>query len=171
VFAGFSLPDVTSVARRTVILALVIGVLGLVGCLVMNVAFVGLGLCVGLGLGIVNFRLILRSVARVGEREDENRRRPLALNTMGRLSVISVLALGLLFVSFDLGLGIMVGLALFQGLLLVNVARSMFTMGHGGAGFGSVIDADVVVPGEAGELEPGPGAAGTGSPVDIGGGS
>jgi len=138
-FANFSLPDVATVSRRTVIGALVIGVLGLLACLFLDAALVGLGLCLGLGLGIFNFRLIQRSVVKVGEREEVNRRRPLALNTMGRLAVISVIALGLLFVSFDLGFGLLGGLALFQALLLVNVARSMLTMGRAG-GLGSVID-------------------------------
>ena len=50
---------------------------------------------------------------------------------MGRLAVISVVALGLLFLSFDLGLGVMAGLASFEFLLLVNVARSMFKIGRG----------------------------------------
>jgi hypothetical protein len=71
-------------------------------------------------------------VIKVGAREDENHKRPLAANTVARLAVISALALGLLFLSFDLGLGVMVGLAAFQFLLLLNVARSMFKMGHGG---------------------------------------
>lgn len=133
-FAHFSLPDVTTVSRRTVLGALVVGVVGLVGSLLLSAPLVGLGLCIGLGMGIVNFRLIQRSVVRVGEREEENKRRPLAVNTMGRLGVITVVALALLFVAFDLGLGVMVGLAAFQGLLLANVARSMFKMGHSSTG-------------------------------------
>jgi O-antigen/teichoic acid export membrane protein len=130
VFANFSLPDVAAVSRRTVLGALVLGVVGLIVALLLSAPFVGLGLCIGLGMGIFNFRLIQRSVVKVSERADENKRRPLALNTMGRLGVISVIALGLLFVNFDLGLGVMAGLALFQGFLLANVARSMFKMGH-----------------------------------------
>lgn len=144
-FANFSLPDVATVSRRTVLGALVIGVVGLVGSLLLSAPLIGLGLCVGLGMGIFNFRLIQRSVVKVGEREVENKRRPLALNTVGRLSVISVVALALLFVSFDLGLGVLVGLAAFQAFLLLNVARSMFKMGHlpGGGVVGAIdVDAD-----------------------------
>ncbi len=129
-FAHFSLPDLAAVSRRTMLGALAVGALGLVGSLLLSAPLTGLGLCLGLGLGIVNFRLIQRSVVKVSGREDENKRRPLAMNTMGRLGLISAVALGLLFVDFDLGLGVMVGLALFQALLLLNVARSMFKMGH-----------------------------------------
>lgn len=139
-FAHFSLPDVASVSRRTMLAALAVGVVGLVGCLLLSAPLVGLGLCVGIGMGIVNFRLIQRSVVKVGQREEENKRRPLALNTMGRLAVISVIALGLLFADFDLGLGVVVGLAAFQALLLLNVVRSMLKMGHPAGGFPGAVD-------------------------------
>jgi hypothetical protein len=131
VFANFALPDLARVSRRTVLAGLIFGIVGLVICLSLGAPLTGLGLCIGLGLGLVNFRMVQRSVAKVGARGDENPKRPLAANTVGRLAVISVLALALLFLSFDLGLGVMVGLAAFQFLLLLNVARSMFKMGHG----------------------------------------
>ena len=131
-FANFALPDLARVSRRTVLGGLIFGVVGLVICLALGAPLTGLGLCVGLGLGLFNFRLVQRSVVKVGAREDENHKRPLATNTVFRLTIISILAIGLLFLSFDLGLGVMVGLAAFQFMLLLNVARSMFKMGHGG---------------------------------------
>jgi hypothetical protein len=140
-FANFALPDLARVSRRTVLGGLVFGVIGLIACLALGAPLTGLGLCVGLALGLFNFRLIQRSVIKVGAREDENHKRPLAANTVARLAVISALALGLLFLSFDLGLGVMVGLAAFQFLLLLNVARSMFKMGHDGL---SGDDAEVI---------------------------
>jgi uncharacterized membrane protein YccF (DUF307 family) len=139
-FDNFSLPDVAAVSRRTVTGSLIVGVVGLVLCLFLNAALVGVGLCIGIGLGIFNFRLIQRSVAKVGQREEENKRRPLAINTVGRLGLITVIALGLLLVSFDLGFGLLAGLAVFQGILLLSVARSMFKIGALGAG--GVIDVD-----------------------------
>ena len=93
------------------------------------------GLCIGLGLGIVNFRLTQRSVAKIGASAATNKRRPLATNTLGRLGLMTIVALGLLFLSWDLGLGTMAGLAVFQFLLLVNVARSVLKAGpHGRPG-------------------------------------
>jgi hypothetical protein len=143
-FDKFSLPDLARVSRRTVLGALIFGLLGLVVTIVLNAPLVGLGLCTGLALGLVNFRMVQRSVAKVGARADENHRRPLAFNTLGRLAVVSVIALGLLFVSFDLGLGVMGGLAAFEFLLLLNVARSMMRMGGGllAVTEGDVVDVD-----------------------------
>jgi hypothetical protein len=156
-FDKFSLPDLARVSRRTVLGALIIGVGGLVVTIVLNAPLVGLGLCVGLALGILNFRMVQRSVAKVGARADDNHRRPLALNTLGRLALVSVIALGLLFVSFDLGLGVMAGLAAFEFLLLFNVARSMMRMGPGLLSLdGDVVDADVIEAGSVPSLdEPG----------------
>jgi hypothetical protein len=141
-FDRFSLPDLARVSKRTVVGALMLGIVGLVVSLLLSAPLVGLGLCVGLALGIFNFRLVQRAVARAGARAQQSVRRPLALNTLGRLALVSVIALGLLFVSFDLGLGVMGGLAAFEFLLLFNVARSMMHMGGGLLSVtGDVIDA------------------------------
>jgi hypothetical protein len=58
-----------------------------------------------------------------------NRRRPLALNTFGRLAVITVVTLGLMTFSHQLGFGVLGGLAVFQIILIANVARSMAKAG------------------------------------------
>ncbi len=125
-FEAFSLPDVTKVGRRTVLSALVVAVVALGVSLLVNYPLVGVGACIGLGLGILNFRLITASVVRVGKRADENKRRPLAMNTLSRLAVISVITIGLLFLNYGLGFGVLGGLAVFQMLLLGNVTRSMW---------------------------------------------
>lgn len=129
-FEHFSLPDVTRVGRRTALAALAVAVVALGVALLLNYPLVGLGACIGLGLGIANYRMITASVVKVGKRADVNKRRPLALNTLTRLGIISVITLGLLFVNFGLGFGVLAGLAVFQMLLLANVARAMWVSGH-----------------------------------------
>jgi hypothetical protein len=129
VLTRFSLPDVDAVSRRTVFGALAVGVIGLGACAALGDALIGLGFCIGISLGIFNFRMVQRKVAKVSLREGANHRRPLALNTLGRLAIVSAIALGLLFIRFDLGFGVLAGLAIFQFLLLVSVARSMYKMG------------------------------------------
>jgi len=136
-FTNVSLPDLTTASRRTVLSAIIFGVIGMLACLALNVPLTALGLGIGLALGILNFRMIVRSVAKVGESEIENPKKPLAANSVGRLAVISLIAVGFLFLSFDLGLGVMVGLAAFQFLLMLNIARSMFKMGRGSGDYGT----------------------------------
>jgi hypothetical protein len=124
-FAHFELPNIPEVSRRTTSMALVVGVAALVAAVSFGNALVGLGACIGLGLGLFNFRMIGNSVARVTASEVENKRRPLALNTLGRLGIITVVAIGLMLVSHSVGWGVFGGLFVFQIILLTNAARSM----------------------------------------------
>jgi hypothetical protein len=75
--------------------------------------------------------MVQGSVAKAGNRPGP-KRRPLAFNTVTRLGIITAVALGLLFVRFDLGFGVMAGLAAFQFLLLFSVVRSIMKSGLGG---------------------------------------
>jgi hypothetical protein len=130
----FSAQDLVRVSRHTMVTALIVGVVGLVGAIALGAPWVGLGIALGVGIGIANFRMIVRSVSRVGERDGTNHRRPLAANTLTRLGVITVIALGLCFLLLPLGLGVLAGLGIFQVVLLANMARSMFKAGSGGIG-------------------------------------
>jgi hypothetical protein len=129
VFAHFQLPNISEVARRTISMALVVGVAVLVAAASFGYVLVGLGACIGLGLGALNFRLIGNSVAKVAASDVENKRRPLAMNTLGRMGVITVVALGLTFLNRGLGFGVLGGLAVFQFILIIQTARSMAKSG------------------------------------------
>lgn len=142
-FAHFTLPNIHDVARRTVSSALIVGVAALVGCISFGHALIGVGACIGLTLGTLNFRMIGVSVGKVAAQDRPNKRRPLALNTLTRMGIISVVTIGLLFVSSQLGFGVLGGLAVFQIFLLVNVARSMAKAGPMSS-VESVIDANVL---------------------------
>ena len=133
-FEHSNLPDVAAVARRTMVGALVVGVVGLAALLFFDQPWAALGLCIGLGMGMGNFRLIVRSVVKVGKRAQANKRRPLAMNTLSRLMAMTVVALVLVWFVTPLGFGIVGGMALFQFILLANVTRSMLKAGGGGGG-------------------------------------
>ncbi|MHB8681312.1 MAG: hypothetical protein ACYDA2_04360 [Acidimicrobiales bacterium] len=125
VFSHFSLPQISTVARRTALAALTVGVLALVVLVVVGYPLAGLGVCLGMAMAMANFRLISAATAKASTKGREDNRRPLAVNTLGRLAVISVVALGLVFLSRPLGFGTLVGLAVFQFLLLANVVMAM----------------------------------------------
>ncbi len=130
----FSPRDLVRVSRHTMVSALIVGIVGLVGAIALGAPWVGLGIALGVGIGIGNFRLIVKSVVKVGAQEGTNHRRPLAANTLTRLGAITVIALGLCFLEMPLGLGVLAGLGIFQVVLLANMARSMFKLGSGGVG-------------------------------------
>ena len=148
VFSHFSLPQISTVARRTALAALAVGTVALVALVLVGYPLVGLGVCLGMAMAIGNFRLISAATVKASTKGREDNRRPLAVNTLGRLAVISVIALGLVFLSRPLGFGTLVGLAVFQFLLLGNVVTAMlrdpaFTTGAGaGSGADAVAGAD-----------------------------
>ena len=128
-FAHFELPNLPEVSRRTVTATLVVGVAALVAAFSFDHLRVGIGACIGLGLGTLNFRMIGMSVDKVAAMDIDNPKRPLAVNTLGRMGVITVIALGLCLISKPLGFGVLGGLAMFQIILIANVARSMAKAG------------------------------------------
>jgi hypothetical protein len=143
VFAHFELPDIPEVSRRTVAAALIVGVAALVAAYSFGYLWVGVGACIGLGLGTMNYRLVGVSVDKVAAMGTDNPKRPLAANTLGRLGIITVIALGLAFLNKGLGFGVLAGLAVFQFLLIFNVARSMAKAGPM-PGFEDAIEGSVV---------------------------
>ncbi|MHB1488404.1 MAG: ATP synthase subunit I [Acidimicrobiales bacterium] len=129
-FSILSLPQLSSVARRTALGSLIIGAVALVGLALAGYPLVGLGACVGLGLALGNFRMISSAVGKVSKSDRESKRRPLAMNTLARLGVLSVIAVALLLLVPQLGFGALIGLAVFQFVLLANVTVSMIKAGH-----------------------------------------
>lgn len=124
-FSQFSVPQLSVVARRTTLVAVGVGVVALAVGAVVGYPLAGLGLCLGLAMALVNFRAISRATVKAASSAREDKRRPLAFSTLGRLGVISVVALGVTFVEPQLGFGILVGLAAFQFSLLANVVVAM----------------------------------------------
>jgi hypothetical protein len=124
-FSQFSLPQISTVARRTSLAALGIGGIAVVALGLAGHALVGIGVCVGLALALGNFRLISLATVKASTSGNPDTRRPLALNTLGRLGLITVIAFGLVFLSRPLGFGTLLGLAAFQFTLLANVVVAM----------------------------------------------
>lgn len=124
-FAALSVPQLSGLARRTALLALAMAVLALVVSGLVGYVLFGLGMCIGLAMAMGNFRLIARSTAKAAASQREAKRRPLVTNTLARLGVISAVALVLAWLVTPLGFGVIVGLALFQFMLLANVVLTL----------------------------------------------
>lgn len=132
-FEQLPLPTLGRLLRRTTLSALVVGVVALAVAVGTSHPFVGLGACIGLGLGLGNIRLITGSVAKVSASGTEHPRRVLAMKTLYRLSLTTIVVIGLLFASVQLGFGTAGGIAVFYLLLLVNLVRVMLQAGAAGA--------------------------------------
>lgn len=124
-FEQLSLNEIDRILRRTVFSSLGVGLVALVVSALIHHVLAGLGICIGLGVGLVNIRLVAKSVARVNADQVEKPTRVLASRTLVRLSATTVVVLGLMFASVYLGLGTAGGVALFYFVLLANLVRSL----------------------------------------------
>jgi hypothetical protein len=124
--SGLSLSQVAKLARRCALSAVGLGVVALVACLLAGVAQVGFGMCIGLALAIVNLRLITLATVKASMSSSDNKKRPLVANTAARLAGITVVAIGIMILDHQLGLGVVLGLAVFQFLMLGNVGAAIF---------------------------------------------
>lgn len=131
-FEQLPLPAISRLLRRTALSALIVGVIVLAVAVGTSHPFVGLGACIGLGLGLGNIRLITGSVAKVSASGTEHPRRALAVKTLYRLSLTTLVVIGLLFASVQLGFGTAGGIAVFYLLLIVNLVRVLLQQGAAG---------------------------------------
>ena len=118
--------------RRTVMLTLIVGGAGVIIAIVLGSALGAVGLVIGLSLAILNLRFLDAGVAKVessGEGSSKVVKRMLRTKTAWRLAALTVIAIGALFLSPPLGMGIVVGLVVFQILFVIAVARIVFAQG------------------------------------------
>ena len=118
--------------RRTTVSALAAGLVGFVVALFLSQPLAALGVAIGVGLAVLNLRFLDRQAARVelrGEQSSKAVRRQLGGKTTGRLAVVTVLVLGVLWLSAPLGIGIVSGLVIYQIVFVVNVMRVVASQG------------------------------------------
>ena len=119
--------------RRTTLSAVAVGLVGFVVAIFVAPPLAALGVALGVGLAIVNLRFLDHQAARVelrGEQSSKAVRRQLGGKTTGRLVVMTIVVLGLVWLNAPLGIGIVTGLVLYQIVFVVNVLRVV--AGQGG---------------------------------------
>jgi hypothetical protein len=111
--------------RRSAVLGAVLGVVGIAVSATQGHALMGVFGFLGLGLGAYNNRLLQKSVLRYAADENLGKKQ-FRRGVMARLSLITLLAIGLGFFVQPDGLGVFVGLAVFQILMLIGAAVPVF---------------------------------------------
>lgn len=110
--------------RRPLLMSAGIAVIGLVATGLLGHIWAGVLGCVGLALGLLNTRLVQRSVSKATITETPNKKQ-LGLNAVGRLMVITAIAFVIGFFFRPDGLGVFVGLALFQFIMTASTAGTV----------------------------------------------
>lgn len=113
------IPPVTrTTVRRTARAAVVVAVVATAVLLPMGLGGYALFLCVGLALGALNSGLVVQAVARFAN--DRPSKARFSGSVLGRLALITVLALACAVLFRPTGLAVFAGLALFQFLAIVS---------------------------------------------------
>jgi len=131
VLEQFSLPELSRVLRRTCLSAVGFGIVGFIVAAFLSATTFGWGLCIGLGLGLANIRLVTVQTAKVSQSKITKPMRALASLTLARLAITTVIVVGLAVIVTALGLGAVAGIAVFYGLFLLNLIVGVLR--HGGA--------------------------------------
>ena len=116
--APYTPPITRSTFRRAVIMAGIVTAVAVVVLLVLGYGLFGLFLAVGVALGALNMWLAVRSVANFATARPSKAR--LSGSVLGRLAVITVLALAVAWLVRPSGIAVFGGLALFQFLAIVS---------------------------------------------------
>jgi len=116
-------PITRTTLRRSAIAALVVGALAVAVLFPMGYLGYALFGCLGLGLGLLNSALVVRSVERFSETKPSKAR--FSGSVLIRLAAITVLAFGLVLLFRPEGVGVFGGLAVFQ---LIAIASSMLPL-------------------------------------------
>jgi hypothetical protein len=120
--------------RHTMLMALVVGAVAVIVAFTLAPPLAGLGIILGVAAAILNLRAMDSGVAKVETKGTTNRkvlRRLLGTRTVTRLTVITAVAIGLLLLSAPLGIGVVVGLVIFQLVFVLNAAKAVAGTGLG----------------------------------------
>lgn len=124
-FAQFPLIGVDKVLKRTLLGAIVIGVVGAAGTIYFGHPLVAPGLVLGLAMALGNHRVFQSTALRFTSPEGKVRRKPFAGSVFLRLGACTIVALALIVYVRQVGWGVIAGLAAFQALLLVNAVVAL----------------------------------------------
>jgi hypothetical protein len=111
--------------RRAVIVSAVLGVVAIVALSIAGHPLMGAFGLVGLGLGALNNRMLQRSVLRYAANEQMGKKQ-FRRGVMGRLGLVTLIAIGFGLLIRPDGLAVFVGLAVFQILMLIGAAVPVF---------------------------------------------
>lgn len=106
--------------NKSLVLSAVVGVVGLVALWLTVSVDAGILFCVGIGLGVLNSQLVQRSLVRAVT-DGRADRKAISFGVLRRLSLITLLAVGIALLYRPDGLLVFVGLMIFQMLSLATV--------------------------------------------------
>jgi hypothetical protein len=112
--------------RKPVLIAVGVGVVGLLVCGLVGHIMLGVFGVVGMGLGVLNTWLMQKSVARLIVRENPGKN-AIGKSAVPRLVLIAALAFAMCVLVRPAGLGVVFGLVIFQVIIIGTIGTSAMT--------------------------------------------
>jgi hypothetical protein len=106
------------------IVCLIAGLAGLIVLSVLGYPVAGAAFCVGLFMGFMNSRMVIAQAAKFTQMENPNKR-ALTFGVLQRLGVLTAIALLIAFAFRPQGFTVLIGLAVFQLLMMGSTAGAM----------------------------------------------
>ena len=119
-----ALVDVGKRYRLVLIVCPIAGLAGLIVLSVLGYPVAGAAFCVGLFMGFINSRMVIAQAAKFTQMENPNKR-ALAFGVLQRLGVLTVIALLIAFAFRPQGFTVLIGLAVFQLLMMGSTSGAM----------------------------------------------
>jgi ATP synthase I chain len=129
-FSELEVGTLSRILRPTVLFSLVAGVIAIAIAFLLSAPLAAVGIALGIAVAIGNIRLLGSGVARIETKGETNRKtlgRLVRTSSAGRLLAITVIAIALVLIKPELGIGMIVGLVLFQIIFIVNAGRAILT--------------------------------------------
>lgn len=117
------LMDMRKRYKLVLVVSPVIGLCGFILLSVLGDSIAGITLCVGLFMGFVNNRMVIAQAAKFTTMENPNKR-ALAFAVLQRLAILTVIALLIAFAFKPQGFTVLIGLAIFQLLMMGSTASA-----------------------------------------------
>jgi hypothetical protein len=116
-------PRAAANLKRSLVLSIPFGILSLIVLSLIGHPLAGLFVVIGLALGVLNTRLMHLSVVRYGAKHSKG---SFVLGMVGRLFLLTAAAIGAVALVRPDGAGLLVGLAIFQVIVLLGAAIPVF---------------------------------------------
>lgn len=127
------LPSVVFRPVRLLVICITLTVAAVVAARQLGQPTLGVFFGLGLALGLANALLVRRSVQSITAQAHPLKSK-MALNSATRLLIITVIGLGIAYLFRPQGLGVLIGLALFEVLLVTSTALPVLNTLRGAAG-------------------------------------
>jgi hypothetical protein len=129
---GLESTQFRALLRRMTVTAAALGAVGVAVALSLGAPLAAVGIVLGVAIGFWNVRAIDRQVSRSDvdpETSTKVLRRAVGTRSLARLGAITVVVIAVVMIEAPLGIGIVVGLVIFQLAFVGNVIRAMSAQG------------------------------------------